>query len=111
MFHCIFLTECIYASAVLTHGHTGQLSGVPRTHGPEVNICMLCTACFLCLNIDFLGSTYTINICLILMTIYIFIPVSGCVGRGPNGLLCPGAYDTVKTALVCTMLFIVIYQF
>ena len=27
--------------------------------------------------------THTINICLILSTIYIFISVSGCVGRGP----------------------------
>jgi len=43
------------------------------------------------------------------MTIYIFIPVSGCVGRGPSALLFPGAYDTVKTALVCTMLFIVFF--
>jgi len=31
--------------------------------------------------------------------IYISIPVSGCVGRGPSVLLCPGGYNTVKTAL------------
>ena len=31
--------------------------------------------------------------------IYIFIPVSGCVGRGPRALLCPGTYNAVKTAL------------
>jgi hypothetical protein len=36
-----------------------------------------------CLNTAFVGGTNTINICLILSTIYIFIPVSGCVGRGP----------------------------
>jgi hypothetical protein len=35
----------------------------------------------------------------ILVTTYIFIPVSGCVGRGPSALLCLGAYDAVKTAL------------
>ena len=29
---------------------------------------------------------------------YIFTPVSGCVGRGPSVLLCPGAYNAVKTA-------------
>jgi hypothetical protein len=47
---------------------------------------------FKCLNTDFVGSTNTIlDICLILLTIYIFIPVSGCVGRGPSALLCPGA--------------------
>jgi hypothetical protein len=33
-------------------------------------------------------------------TLHIFIPVSGCVGRGPSALLCPGAYNAVKTALV-----------
>jgi hypothetical protein len=31
-----------------------------------------------------------------------FIPVSGCVGRDPSVLLCPGAYDTFKTALPTT---------
>ena len=29
-----------------------------------------------------------------------FIPVSGCVGKGPSALLCPGAYNAVKTALL-----------
>jgi len=33
------------------------------------------------------------------MTIYIFIPVSGCVGSGPSVLLCLGVYNAVKTAL------------
>ena len=39
--------------------------------------------------------------CLILSTIIILIPVSGCVGRGPGAraLLCPGAHTAVKTAL------------
>ena len=35
------------------------------------------------LNTEFIGSTDTINIFLILSTIYIVIPVSGCVGRAP----------------------------
>jgi hypothetical protein len=43
-----------------------------------------------CLNTDFVGSTNTINICLILSTIYIFIPVSGCVCMGHSALLFPG---------------------
>jgi hypothetical protein len=51
------------------------------------------------LNTDFVGSLNTINICLILPTIYIFIHVNGCVGRGPSALLFPGAYDAVKTTL------------
>jgi hypothetical protein len=46
-----------------------------------------------------LTSTNTINLCLILSTIYIFIPVSGCVGRDSSALLCPGAYNAAKTAL------------
>ena len=29
--------------------------------------------------------------------IYSFIPVSGCVGIGPSALLCPGAYNVIKT--------------
>ena len=32
--------------------------------------------------------------------IYSFIPVSGCVDMGTIALLCPGAYNVVKTALV-----------
>jgi hypothetical protein len=30
---------------------------------------------------------------------YMFIPVSGCVGRSPTLLFCPGAYNAVKTTL------------
>jgi hypothetical protein len=59
---------------------------------------------FQCLNTDSVGSTNTINIYLILwrLVIYSFISVSGCVGirRGPCTLLCPGAYNAVKTALL-----------
>jgi len=48
---------------------------------------------------DFVESTKTIDINLVVSTIYIFIPVSGCVGRDPSALLCPGAYHAVKTTL------------
>jgi hypothetical protein len=44
----------------------------------------------------FVVSTNTINICFIFIDIYSFIPVSGCVGMGPNALLCLGAYNIVK---------------
>jgi hypothetical protein len=56
--------------------------------------------------IEFFGSTKqkktlmfhgTINICFILLTIYMFIPVSGCGGRGPSALFCPRAYNAVQT--------------
>jgi len=35
------------------------------------------------------------------LTIYIFIPVSGCVGRDPSALLCPGTYNAVKRTGLC----------
>jgi len=35
-----------------------------------------------------------------LIDIYSFIPVSGCVCLGTSALLCPGVYNTVKTALI-----------
>ena len=45
-----------------------------------------------------------INTCLILSTIYILIPLSGCVDLGTSALLCPGEYDVVKTALGIVLL-------
>ena len=87
--------EALKGSVILTHGHTGQLPGGPMIIGAPH---MLCTVCFYCLNTDFVGSTNTINVCLILST-FSFIPVSGCVGMGPSELLCPGAFDAVKMAL------------
>jgi len=54
---------------------------VPHEHRAHSKLYMLCTTC--CLSTDFVGNTNTTNICLILSTIYIFIPVSGCVGRAP----------------------------
>ena len=41
---------------------------------------------FFMLNTDFVGSINTINICLISSIIYSFIPVIGCVGKGPSAL-------------------------
>ena len=35
------------SSAVLMHGHAGQLRGDPMTLGAHVNLCMLFIACFL----------------------------------------------------------------
>ena len=77
----------------------GSCPGTPWAKAPHTNLCMLCRLVCYCLNTDFVGSPNTINICLILSTIYIFIPGSGCVDRGPNPLLFPGAIDTVKTTL------------
>jgi len=54
---------------------------------------------FLCLNTDFVGSINMINICLILSTIYIFIPVSGCVDKGPQCTALSGVYNAAKTAM------------
>ena len=60
-------------------------------------------------QLDFVGSTNAIYICLILSTIYIFIPVSCCVGMEPSAL--PWAYCAVKTALYITLsLFVRVYK-
>ena len=56
-------------SVVFTHGHIGQLPCGPiliyRLKDMHVSYCI---------NTDFVGCTNTINICLSLWTIYIFIP-------------------------------------
>ena len=88
-------------SAVLRHGHAGQMLWGP------ILISVSCVQyVFLCLNTDFVESTNTINICLILSTIYIFIPVSYFVGRGPSALLSLWAYNAVETALHLHIIFV-----
>ena len=73
--------------------HFTDFSAVPSyawacwtvSSGAHANLCMLCTACFQCFNT---GSTNTINICLILSTIYIFYSCECLhVGRGISALL------------------------
>ena len=59
------------------------------------------------LKTEFVGIINTINIWLILSPIYIFIPVSDCVGRGPSELFCLGAYNAVKTTLIDSTLYFV----
>jgi hypothetical protein len=59
---------------------------------------------FLCLNTDLLKYQYNKNM-LNFIDIYSFIPVSGGVGMVTCALLCPWAYNVVKTALVCLHLY------
>ena len=47
----------------------------------------------------FVGSANTINM-FNLIDNYSFIPLNGCVGRGPSSLLSPGAYYDINTALL-----------
>jgi hypothetical protein len=78
------------------HGHDGQLpGGYTSIRAP----CQSIHVCVQHVFFNLVGNTNTINMCLILSTIYIFIPVSSCVGRGPGALLIPGSYNAVKTAL------------
>ena len=56
-------------------GKVGEKRSRVGTHSIRVEYGI----CFLSLNTDFVGSTNTINLCFILLTIYISIPVSGCV--------------------------------
>jgi len=65
----------------------------PTSIGPHAYLCMFCTVCFSNL------------VCLILYTFTVLqVPMSGCVGMGPSALLCPGARDAVKTALLLLLL-------
>ena len=68
-----------------------------------IYVCYIRHGFFFMLNFFyiFVGSTNTIGPkCMFnISTIYIFIQVSGYVGRAPSALLCPGAYDAVKAAL------------
>jgi hypothetical protein len=50
-----------------------------------------------------LFCTNTINICFILFTIYIVIPVSGSVGRGPSALICPGSIMLLRRPWILVM--------
>jgi hypothetical protein len=43
-----------------------------------------------------------------LSSIYIFIPVSGCVSRGTSELFCPGANSAVKTAMIDSSLYFIV---
>jgi hypothetical protein len=65
---------------------------------------------FLISKTDYVGSTNTINICLILSTIKSFIPVSGCIGINPSALLCPGSYYAVKAALYVVVAELIILE-
>jgi hypothetical protein len=91
-------------SAVLMHGHNGQLPGVPRAKEPHTNLCIhvCCIQHDLkCLNTDFVGSTNTRNICLILSTIYSkFIPVCACIDRGLSALIWPGPKMLIRPILL-----------
>ena len=102
MLHCIFLTEVFMAQCRLNAwAHWGNM-------GPMLIYVCCVQHAFLCLNTHVVGSTNTINICLFFMTIYLFITVSGCVGRVPSALFYPGAYNVVKTAVrgyLCYLLF------
>ena len=79
----IFVTTvvCMYRLTAWARWAAARVTNSIRGHA---YLCMLCTACFLMfINTTFVGSANTIDICLILSTIYIFIPVSGCIGRTP----------------------------
>ena len=102
-FNLFLISEIVYVtSTVLTHGHAGQMPGVPRAKEPHANLCMFCTACLLMFIHWF--CTNIMNISLILCNIYIVSSVSGCICtcRGPSVLIFPGVYNAVKTALYVT---------
>ena len=62
--------------------------------------------CLCCFQIILLSNVKLYHHCSFLSTIYIFIPLSDCVGRDPSALLCPGTYTTVNTALPASGVYI-----
>ena len=72
--------------------------GLMRIEARANLTCMLCTACYLMVKHWFCWK-YQYNIRLILSTIYIFITVSGCVGRGPSALFCLGHIQCTTSIL------------
>jgi hypothetical protein len=77
---CLSFTDLrilLKPSAVLAHGHIGQLS-----EGPILIYICCVRHISSCLNTGFVRSSNSMNIhaCLILSTICIFIHVSGCLG-------------------------------
>jgi hypothetical protein len=78
---------------VLMHGHTGH------EHRAHANLCILCKAYFLMLKHWFCRKYQYNKFMVNFIDIYIFIPVSCCIGFDLSALLCPGAYNAAKTAL------------
>jgi hypothetical protein len=77
-------------------GTMGSCPGATRAQGRHANLGMLCMTCYLMFK-QWVYWKYQYHKCLILSTIYIFIPVSGCVVKSPGALFC--TYNSVKTAL------------
>ena len=59
-------TEWNIRSAVLTHGHAGQLPAAYEHRGPMLIYVWIWYVFFYCFNCNFVGSTNTVIICLIL---------------------------------------------
>ena len=91
-------TLVVIGSAVLTHGHAGQLPGAPD----RANLCMLCTACFFLMFKHWFCWKYQYNKYMFnFIDTHSFILVSGCVDTDPPGhCFFPGAYYAVNTVLV-----------
>lgn len=63
----------------------------------------LYVCCMFFLMFQHLFGTNTINMCFILSTIYIVIPVSGSVGRGPSALIFPGSIMLLRRPWILVM--------
>ena len=87
----------------------------PHKHRAHANLGMFCMTCFLMFKHWFCWKYHYNKYMLISSTIYISIPVSGCVGRGPCALLFPSDNNAVKMALTtisaCSIGYHIIYPF
>ena len=96
----VYYTWPIMVSAILTHGHTGQFPGVPTNTGAMLIYVCCVQHVFLLFKHWFYWKYQYNRYMFIFIDIYSFIPVSGCVGMVPSALLCPGAHNAAKTALI-----------
>ena len=87
-------------------GTLGSCAGAPRAYGPHADICMLCTACLLMVKHWFCWKYQYNKYIFNFIDQLHFIPVSGCVGRGPMHYLLLGAYHVAKTASLVVWYFL-----
>ena len=107
MLHCIFFTEVFMAQCRLNAwAHWGNMGAM------LIYICCV-QHVFLCLNINVVGSTNTINICLFLWQFTFFLTMSGCVGRAPVDCFARGPMMLLRQPwyILCYLLFSLYYWY
>ena len=95
----IILSRC-YAQCRLNAWARRAVARGPESIEARANLCMLCMAYF------FKRTNAIIYLALSTFTVLFMFHVSGCVGRDPSALLCPGPYNAVKTTLILRIIIL-----